>query len=219
MGKNARIRKERAEIEKKQKKERLAKIYSEKNPWLKFWRRVDFWIYAVCVAFLIAYPFVGSLIPQASSSNDMATIHTSMGDIKIEFYTADAPKTVENFKKLANQGFYNDLLWHRVIKGFMIQGGDPNGDGTGGPGYTFADEINSHKIEAGTVAMANSGANTNGSQFFIVTEQPQPHLDGKHTVFAHVVEGLDIAVAISNAPTDSNDKPLSEIKINSIDLN
>lgn len=215
MGKNARIRKERALSEKKQRKQSLSKVYFEKNPWLKFWKRWDFWIYAVCVILLIAYPFVSSLWVKAA---DSATIHTTMGNIEIEFYAKDAPKTVENFKKLSKEGFYNDLLWHRVIKGFMIQGGDPKGDGTGGPGYTFEDEINNHKIVAGTVAMANSGANTNGSQFFIVTEKEQPHLDGKHTVFAHVVKGLDVAVKISDAPTDSNDKPLSDIKILGIDL-
>jgi cyclophilin family peptidyl-prolyl cis-trans isomerase len=141
-----------------------------------------------------------------------------MGDISIELYAKDAPKTVENFEKLSKDKFYNGLLWHRVIKGFMIQGGDPKGDGTGGPGYQFEDEINDHKIVAGTVAMANSGPNTNGSQFFIVTEQPQPQLDGKHTVFGKVLTGMDIVRAIGEAPTNSDDKPLSDITINSIEI-
>jgi cyclophilin family peptidyl-prolyl cis-trans isomerase len=215
MGKRARIKKQKVEQEKIERKQMLEKIYYEKNPWLKFWRRIDFWVYTVCVIAIIAYPFA---MKGKISMNDRAILHTSMGDVEIEFYKQDAPKTVDNFEKLAKQGFYNGLTWHRVIKGFMIQSGDPNGDGTGGPGYQFADEINSHKIVPGTVAMANSGPNTNGSQFFIVTDQAQPSLDGKYTSFGEVVSGMEVVKAIGSAPTDQNDKPLSDITIKSVEL-
>jgi cyclophilin family peptidyl-prolyl cis-trans isomerase len=141
-----------------------------------------------------------------------------MGDIEIKLYHADAPKTVENFVKLANEGFYNDLTWHRVIKSFVIQTGDPNGDGTGGPGYQFEDEINSHKIVQGTLAMANSGPNTNGSQFFIVTEQAQPSLDGKYTVFGQVTKGMEAVKLIADVPVDAQDKPLTPITISGIEV-
>lgn len=216
MGKRARIRKQKIEQEKIERKELLEKIYYEKNPWLKFWKRIDFWVYTVCLLAIMAYPFA---MKGKIDMNDQAIIHTSMGDIEIELYGKDAPKTVDNFEKLTKKGFYDGLLWHRVIKGFMIQGGDPSGDGTGGPGYTFEDEINDHKIVEGTVAMANSGANTNGSQFFIVTDKPQPHLDGKHTVFGQVVKGMDVVKLIAEAPVDENDKPLSDITIKSIEIN
>lgn len=215
MGKNAQARRERIELERKQRKESLKKVYYQKNSWLKFWMRMDFWVYLVCTILIIAYPFVNAA--QYAASNK-AIIHTTMGNIEVQFYPADAPKTVDNFKKLAKEGFYDNLLWHRVIKGFMIQSGDPKGDGTGGPGYTFNDEINSHKIVAGTLAMANSGANTNGSQFFIVTEQPQPHLDGQHTVFGEVISGMDVVLKISQVPTDENDKPLTPVKVTSVEL-
>jgi len=173
------------------------------------------------------YPFLGKYAKISESTNINnnadkeisameATLSTSMGDIKISFFKADAPKTVENFVKLVNEGFYNGLTFHRVIKEFMIQGGDPSGDGTGGPGYTFEDEINDHKIVAGSVAMANSGPNTNGSQFFIVTEKEQPHLDGKHTVFGEVSEGMDVVLAIAAVEVDENDKPVEPVYINSI---
>ncbi len=217
MGKRARIRKEKIIEQKIERKKVLEKVYNEKNPWLKFWRRVDFWIYAICLLAIVAFPFAmkGNIMTKAG---DVAVLHTSMGDIEIEFYKEDAPKTVANFEKLSKQKFYDGLIWHRVIKGFMIQTGDPNGDGTGDPGYKFEDEINSRKIVPGTVAMANSGPDTNGSQFFIVTDQPQPHLDGKHTVFGQVVKGMEIVKLIAEAPVDENDKPLSEITIKSVEL-
>ena len=120
-----------------------------------------------------------------------ATLHTNAGPIKSSFFDDDAPKTVENFRKLAGDGFYDGLIFHRVIPDFMIQGGCPEGTGTGGPGYTFEDEINDHKIVKGALAMANAGPNTNGSQFFIVTTDAAPWLDGKHTVFGEVTEGMD----------------------------
>lgn len=178
-----------------------------------------------------------SVVPSTGETNTIiaktAIIKTDKGDIKLELYPEAAPKTVANFVALADKGFYSDLTFHRVVSGFMIQGGDPKGDGTGGPGYTFADEINpwslglseetiksyqaqgyqydksltSHKMEVGALAMANSGANTNGSQFFIVTTQAQPHLDGKHTVFGQVIEGLDVVRKIQQGDI------IKEIKI------
>ena len=115
-----------------------------------------------------------------------AILHTNAGPITVELFDEDAPKTVENFRKLAGDGFYDGLVFHRVIKDFMIQGGCPEGTGTGGPGYTFEDEPNEHRVVRGALAMANAGPNTNGSQFFVVTTQEAPWLDGKHTVFGEV---------------------------------
>jgi cyclophilin family peptidyl-prolyl cis-trans isomerase len=145
-----------------------------------------------------------------------ATMNTSEGPIGIELFDEDAPKTVDNFKKLATDGFYDGVIFHRIIKDFMIQGGDPTGTGTGGPGYQFEDEFNDHGIVRGTLAMANSGPNTNGSQFFIVTAPACPWLDGKHTVFGRVTEGLDVVEKIESAKTDHRDKPKNDIKIESI---
>ena len=142
-----------------------------------------------------------------------ATMTTNEGDITIELFDADAPKTVENFTKLARDGFYDGLGFHRIIGDFMIQGGCPRGDGTGGPGYTFEDEFNAHKIERGVLAMANAGPNTNGSQFFLVTAEACPWLDGKHTVFGRVTAGMDVIVAIEAAPTDGGDRPVEPIGI------
>ena len=137
----------------------------------------------------------------------VATMSTNHGDITIELFDEDAPKTVENFKKLAADGFYDGLIFHRIIKDFMIQGGCPQGTGTGGPGYTFEDEINSHKAVRGSLAMANAGPNTNGSQFFIVTTDAAPWLDGKHTVFGQVTSGMDVVDSIEGLDTDHRDKP------------
>src|SRR5213083_3818563 len=128
-----------------------------------------------------------------------ATLHTNKGAIAIELFDEDAPKTVENFRKLARDGFYDGLSFHRVIRDFMVQGGCPLGTGTGGPGYTFEDEINDHKVIRGALAMANAGPNTNGSQFFVVTAEATPWLDGKHTVFGRVTSGMDIVDEISRA--------------------
>jgi peptidyl-prolyl cis-trans isomerase B (cyclophilin B) len=136
-----------------------------------------------------------------------ATLHTNHGAIEVELFDADAPKTVENFKKLAGDGFYDGLVFHRVIKDFMIQGGCPQGTGTGGPGYTFEDEFNQHKIVRGALAMANAGPNTNGSQFFIVTTDAAPWLDGKHTVFGKVTSGMDVVDQLEALPTDDRDRP------------
>ena len=147
-----------------------------------------------------------------------ATLHTNAGAITVEFFDSDAPKTVENFRKLAADGFYDDLSFHRIIKDFMIQGGCPEGTGTGGPGYTFEDEFNEHKIERGALAMANAGPNTNGSQFFIVTTEAAPWLDGKHTVFGQITEGMDVVDAIEATDTDRSDKPSEPQVIERIDL-
>ena len=147
-----------------------------------------------------------------------ATIHTNHGAVEVELFDGDAPKTVENFRKLAADGFYDGIVFHRVIKDFMIQGGCPQGTGTGGPGYTFEDEINPHKVVRGALAMANAGPNTNGSQFFIVTAAECPWLDGKHTVFGQVSDGLDVVDKLESVPTDAADRPSRELGIDSIEL-
>ena len=148
----------------------------------------------------------------------MATLHTNHGVIELELFAEDAPKTVENFQQLTRKGFYDGLVFHRVIPDFMIQGGDPTGTGTGGPGYTFEDEINEHKVERGALAMANAGPNTNGSQFFIVTAEACPWLDGKHTVFGRVTSGIEVADKISELPSDASDKPREPATIERVDL-
>jgi peptidyl-prolyl cis-trans isomerase B (cyclophilin B) len=147
-----------------------------------------------------------------------ATLHTSHGAIGIELFDEDAPKTVENFRKLAADGFYDGVIFHRVIKDFMIQGGDPTGTGTGGPGYTFEDEINDNKIVRGALAMANAGPNTNGSQFFVVTTDAAPWLDGKHTVFGRVTDGMEAVDAIEASETDARDKPSPDAVIERVEL-
>ena len=147
-----------------------------------------------------------------------ATMNTTKGAITFELFDEDAPKTVENFRKLSSEGFYDGLLFHRVIKDFMIQGGCPQGTGTGGPGYTFEDEINQHKVVRGALAMANAGPNTNGSQFFIVTADSCPWLDGKHTVFGQATAGMDVVDGLERVATDDADRPAEPIAIASIDL-
>ena len=147
-----------------------------------------------------------------------ATLHTSEGPIELELFPNEAPKTVENFTRLAREGFYDGLGFHRVIPDFMIQGGCPEGTGTGGPGYQFEDEFNEHKVERGALAMANAGPNTNGSQFFIVTTESAPWLDGKHTVFGKVTKGQDVAERISQVPSDSRDAPLEPVVIERVEL-
>ena len=147
-----------------------------------------------------------------------ATMNTTKGAITFELFDEDAPKTVENFRKLSSEGFYDGLTFHRVIKDFMIQGGCPQGPGTGGPGYTFEDEINQHKVVRGALAMANAGPNTNGSQFFIVTADSCPWLDGKHTVFGQATAGMDVVDGLERVATDDADRPAEPIAIASIDL-
>jgi cyclophilin family peptidyl-prolyl cis-trans isomerase len=147
-----------------------------------------------------------------------ATMQTNKGTIELELYEEDAPKTVDNFVKLARDRFYDGVVFHRVIEDFMIQGGDPTGTGSGGPGYQFEDEPNDHRVERGALAMANAGPNTNGSQFFIVTAAACPWLDGKHTVFGRVASGLDVVDDISRVAKDSRDRPLEEVRIESVDV-
>ncbi len=147
-----------------------------------------------------------------------ATLHTNAGPIAVELFDEDAPKTVENFRKLSGDGFYDGLIFHRVIPDFMIQGGCPEGTGSGGPGYTFEDEFNDHKIVRGALAMANAGPNTNGSQFFIVTTAEAPWLDGKHTVFGEVTDGMDTVDAIEATPTAAGDRPVEPQVIERVEL-
>ena len=147
-----------------------------------------------------------------------ANMNTTQGTISLELFDEDAPETVANFRKLTGEHFYDGIIFHRVIRDFMIQGGCPQGTGTGGPGYTFEDEINSHGVVRGALAMANAGPNTNGSQFFIVTTDAAPWLDGKHTVFGRVTAGMDAVDAIEALPTDGRDRPLDPPKIESIEL-
>jgi cyclophilin family peptidyl-prolyl cis-trans isomerase len=155
-------------------------------------------------------------LPDGTFGAVNAVLNTNHGAIDVELFPDDAPKTVENFVKLARDGFYDGVSFHRVIPDFMIQGGDPTGTGSGGPGYSFEDEFNEHKVVRGALAMANAGPNTNGSQFFIVTTEAAPWLDGKHTVFGRVTSGMDVADKISGLPRDSRDKPHDDVVIESV---
>jgi cyclophilin family peptidyl-prolyl cis-trans isomerase len=148
-----------------------------------------------------------------------ATMHTNHGPIELELFESEAPKTVDNFVKLSRDGYYDGLIFHRVIPDFMIQGGCPEGTGTGGPGYEFEDEINEHKIERGALAMANRGPDTNGSQFFIVTTEAAPWLDGKHTVFGRVASGMEAVDAIEALETGPGDRPVDDAKIERVEVN
>ena len=147
-----------------------------------------------------------------------ATMQTNHGTIEVELFGADAPKTVENFVKLSRDGFYDGVVFHRVIPDFMIQGGDPTGTGSGGPGYQFEDEFNDRRVERGALAMANAGPNTNGSQFFIVTADACPWLDGKHTVFGRVTSGMDVVDSISRLDRDARDRPRDDVTIESVSV-
>ena len=147
-----------------------------------------------------------------------ATMQTNKGTIGLELFEEEAPTTVKNFVELAEKGFYSGLIFHRVIEDFMVQGGDPTGTGSGGPGYKFEDEFNSHKVERGALAMANAGPNTNGSQFFIVTADACPWLDGKHTVFGRVSTGMVVVDEIERVPKGPGDRPLEDVKIESIEV-
>jgi cyclophilin family peptidyl-prolyl cis-trans isomerase len=146
------------------------------------------------------------------------TMTTNKGEIVFEMFDDDAPKTVANMRDLAEKGFYDGLTFHRIIRDFMIQGGCPQGTGTGGPGYEFEDEINQHKVERGALAMANAGPNTNGSQFFIVTTAAAPWLDGKHTVFGKVTSGMDVIDALEGLPTDARDRPKEDAVIEKVEF-
>jgi peptidyl-prolyl cis-trans isomerase B (cyclophilin B) len=147
-----------------------------------------------------------------------ATLHTNHGAIQVELFPEDAPVTVENFTRLSREGFYDGLTFHRVIDSFMIQGGCPKGDGTGGPGYSFEDEPNQHRVVRGALAMANAGPNTNGSQFFIVTAGECPWLDGKHTVFGRVSSGMEVADEISKVDRDERDRPLEPVVMERVEI-
>ena len=147
-----------------------------------------------------------------------ATMHTNHGAIQLELFDEDAPKTVENFVKLSTDGYYDGLIFHRVIPDFMIQGGCPQGTGTGGPGYEFEDEINEHKIARGALAMANRGPDTNGSQFFIVTTEAAPWLDGKHTVFGRVTSGMEAVDSIEGTETGAQDRPVKDAVIERVEV-
>ena len=244
MGKKSQIRRGKKEQFEKERAKYRQQMEYKSTPWLLFWRRVDFWVYTVCLALVIAFPFV---MKNSITTGDQAIIHTSKGDIEVELYNNDAPNTVKNFVGLAKKGYYDNNIWHRVIKGFMIQGGDPTGTGKGGnsifngpfddeinandlgltsdaiskleaQGYHYDSKLNSHKMTVGSLAMANAGPNTNGSQFFIVSDQDQPHLDGQHTVFGHVTKGMDVVKAISEVKTDTNDKPVVPVYITSVEL-
>ena len=146
------------------------------------------------------------------------TMTTNHGPIVFEMFDADAPKTVDNFRKLSNDGYYDGLSFHRIIRDFMIQGGCPEGTGTGGPGYEFEDEFNQHKVVRGALAMANRGPDTNGSQFFIVTTEAAPWLDGKHTVFGKVTSGMEVVDALEGLPTDGRDRPTEAAIIEKIEF-
>ena len=228
MGKTQRLKeKRRAEKE---------EMLSEKNDKNKKTKKAILVFVFLCLIFLIGYMIINSFsneefkgkdsqTPVQESSEKISVLETNFGIIKIKMFSKSAPKTVENFKKLAKEGFYDGVRFHRVIKDFMLQTGDPNSkdddwsnDGMGGPGYAFDDEINDYKIVRGRVAMANSGPNTNGSQFFIVTAEVAPWLDGKHTVFGEVVEGMDVVDKIEAAKTNENDHPLEDITITKISI-
>jgi cyclophilin family peptidyl-prolyl cis-trans isomerase len=147
-----------------------------------------------------------------------ARLQTNHGAIEVELFDDDAPETVGNFVRLAGERFYDGTIFHRVIPDFMIQGGDPTGTGTGGPGYTFADEPNEHRVVRGALAMANAGPNTNGSQFFVVTTEEAPWLDGKHTVFGRVTEGMEVADAISGVERDARDRPREDVVLERVEI-
>ena len=195
------------------------------------------YLFLALLCLLMTFVFIGCSNNQnqeANKSNNKtmakenelkAIIKTNYGDIEITFFEQDAPKTVANFVKLAKEGFYNGTLFHRVIKDFMIQGGDPNSKlpdwslhGTGGPGYTFEDEINEHKLVRGILAMANRGSNTNGSQFFIVTKESTPWLDGKHTAFGEVTKGMDVVDSVENVEVNAQSHPLEDIIVQNIEI-
>lgn len=161
----------------------------------------------------------GTQMSTDQAGGSVATINTNHGSIRIQLFPSEAPKTVDNFVKLSKDGFYDGVIFHRVIPNFMIQGGDPTGTGMGGPGYQFEDEFHPSLVfdSAGYLAMANSGPNTNGSQFFITTV-PTPHLNGAHTIFGRVLEGQDVADAISNLATGAGNKPLQDVKIENIQI-
>ncbi|HST70192.1 MAG TPA: peptidylprolyl isomerase, partial [Solirubrobacterales bacterium] len=164
-------------------------------------------------------PDGGEEKPTETLSGDYeVTFETNCGSFTIAMDEEVGGLSAASFVQLAENGFYKNTYFHRIAPGFVIQGGDPTGTGTGGPGYQFEDEINQHKIVRGALAMANAGPNTNGSQFFIVTTGAAPWLDGKHTVFGEVIDGMDVVDAIESTPTDASDKPLEAQTIERVEL-
>lgn len=209
MGKKQRERKLKKIEGEKLRKEEIKKKTAGQN-YLNIFKSVKFYLIIFSALAIIFYPFVyNNYIPHGR----YAILKTSMGDIKIELYSKKAPNTVDNFKSLANSDFYKNLTWHRVVNTFIIQSGDPTATGTGGPGYEFNDEINDIKFDPGVVGMANSGANTNGSQFFIVTDEYQSSLDGKYTAFGKVVSGMDVVQQIEKVDVDKEYKPLANVML------
>jgi len=211
------------ELRKLEKQEKISKEKQKKKKFLG----IGIAVIVICLAVFSVYSLIKNNSEDNSGENSgvskiqkekVAVLETNLGTIKFKMFYKDAPKTCANFERLTEKKFYDGIKFHRVIKDFMIQTGDPNSrdddwsdDGTGGPGYKFEDEINEHKLVRGAVAMANSGPNTNGSQFFIVTAKETPWLDGKHTVFGKVIEGMDIVDEIGNSETNKNDHPLKDI--------
>jgi len=214
MGKKQREKKERKlaelEIRRKEFKNRSSDIDVT-----KILKSVAFYIYFICFVAIVAYPlFFQKYIPHGK----YAILDTSLGEIKIELYRDKAPKTVDNFVDLARSGFYKNMIWHRVVKDFVIQTGDPTGTGTGGAGRQIDDEITDLDFISGTVGMANAGENTNDSQFFITTVDVQETLNGKYTSFARVVEGMDVATRISQVEIGEDEKPLSDVLLNDVEI-
>ncbi|MCX6812061.1 MAG: peptidylprolyl isomerase [Candidatus Berkelbacteria bacterium] len=214
MGKKQRERKIR-KLEKISANREEIKLKAEFFDVGKFFRSAKFWIFTVCALALIIYPIAyAKYIPHGH----YAILETSMGEIKLELRPDKAPKTVANFVDLAKSGFYKNMIWHRVVKGFVIQTGDPLGTGKGGAGRKIPDEISDLNFAAGTVGMANSGSGTDDSQFFITSADAQQDLNGKYTSFATVVSGMNIVSAISQVPVDSNDKPTSAVYLESVTI-
>ena len=212
MGKKQRIRKER-KLEEIANRDKEIKSKSNEFDAKKFFLSPIFFVFSICLLALIAYPFVyAKFIPHGK----FAVLETSEGNIKIELRADKAPKTVENFVDLANSGFYKDMIWHRVVKGFVIQTGDPTGTGTGGAGRQIDDEISDLNFEEGVLGMANSGANTNDSQFFITTADAQESLNGKYTSFGKVVEGMDIVKKIESVETDEKEAPINSVYLKKV---
>lgn len=214
MGKNQRERKERKIAELKEKKAELEKNSVEVSIG-KIFKSVAFYVYLICIIAVAFYPFFyDKYVPHGK----YAVLDTSEGEIKIQLYHDKAPKTVDNFIDLAKSGFYNNLIWHRVVKDFVIQTGDPTGTGTGGAGRQIDDEISDLSFVAGTVGMANAGENTNDSQFFITTADVQDSLDGKYTSFARVISGMDVVEKIAAVPTNDDEKPISDVLLNDVKI-
>jgi cyclophilin family peptidyl-prolyl cis-trans isomerase len=207
----------------REKKERKLQILAQKRSEIKakgnffdakkFFLSPLFIVSALCFSALVAYPFVNT---KYLKHGQYAILETSEGNIKIDLRADKAPKTVDNFVDLVNSDFYKDMLWHRIVKGFVIQTGDPTGTGTGGAGRQVDDEISDLNFVEGVVGMANSGENTNDSQFFITTANAETSLNGKYTSFAVVVEGMDVVKKIESYETDSNEKPISSVYLKSI---